>query len=200
MMTHAKLRSTIGRAAAGAMGLAFTATLPGCAGAAPGPVAPPLVFAASAPAEAQGPKDFASRILAVHNRYRTAAGVAPLRWEPRLAADAARFGPRLAALGRLVHSPRAARPGQSENLWRGGAGAFAVEAMVESWASERRYFRSGVFPNVSTTGKWLDVSHYTQMIWPGTTHVGCAFQRAPRWDYLICRYSPRGNIDGRRVP
>lgn len=82
----------------------------------------------------------------------------------------------------------------------GTRGAYAIEAMVESWASERTRFRSGIFPNVSTTGNWQDVGHYTQMIWPGTTHIGCAVHRARRWDYLICRYAPRGNIDGRRVP
>ncbi|MND01029.1 Cysteine-rich secretory protein family protein [compost metagenome] len=71
--------------------------------------------------------------------------------------------------------------------------------MVGSWIDERRYFRPGIFPNVSSTGNWLDVGHYSLMLWPTVTAVGCAVHRSPRWDYLICRYSPRGNIDGRRV-
>ena len=77
--------------------------------------------------------------------------------------------------------------------WRG------LLTMVGSWAAEKRLFRPGLFPGVSTTGNWLDVSHYTQMIWPTTTRVGCAVYRTRHWDYLICRYSPPGNIDGRRA-
>jgi hypothetical protein len=71
---------------------------------------------------------------------------------------------------------------------------------VSTWTAERRFFRAGVFPDVSTTGNWLDVSHYTTMIWRATTRVGCAIHRTPDWEFLICRYSPPGNIDGRPVP
>ena len=58
--------------------------------------------------------------------------------------------------------------------------------------------RPGIFPAVSSSGNWEDVAHYTQMVWPTTTHVGCALYQAD-WDYLICRYSPPGNIDGKPV-
>ncbi|HEV2748053.1 MAG TPA: CAP domain-containing protein [Allosphingosinicella sp.] len=156
----------------------------------------------AAPAAAASPKldDFATRILAAHNRYRAAVGVPALRWDTRLAAAARRYAPKLAAFGSLVHSPREDRPGQRENLWRGRAGSSGPEAMVDYWASGRRSFRPGIFPNVSTTGNSNDVSHYTQIIWRGTTDVGCALHRSPRWDYLICRYAPPGNVDGQRVP
>jgi hypothetical protein len=36
------------------------------------------------------------------------------------------------------------------------------------------------------------------MVWPTTTHVGCAIFAAD-WDYLICRYSPPGNKDGKPI-
>lgn len=142
----------------------------------------------------------ADRLLAAHNRYRIQLGLPPMQWAPALAAGAALYAPRLGTAGALVHSPRTERPGIGENLWSGTAGAYTPEAMVGNWAEERAQFRPGIFPAVSTSGNWLDVSHYTQMIWPTTTHVGCAVHRAGRWDYLVCRYSPKGNIDGRRVP
>lgn len=53
---------------------------------------------------------------------------------------------------------------------------------------------------MSRSGPWSTVGHYTQMIWPTTTHVGCAIANGVRFDVLVCRYAPAGNIDGRRVP
>ena len=44
-----------------------------------------------------------SRILAAHNRERTAIGVPALQWDQRLAADAKAWAVRLAASGRLAH-------------------------------------------------------------------------------------------------
>jgi len=151
------------------------------------------------PTSQVAPDRLAARLLASHNRERAARNVPALRWDPGLAASAASYGPALSALGGLRHSPRANRPGQAENLWMGTRGAFAPEQMVGSWIEERQYFRAGIFPNVSSTGNWLDIGHYSQLIWRGTTAVGCAVHRDARWEFLICRYSPKGNIDGKLV-
>ena len=67
------------------------------------------------------------------------------------------------------------------------------------WSAERRNFVPGVFPNVSRTGNWFHVSHYSQIIWPTTARVGCGLSGG-RFDVLVCRYSPAGNIDRQRVP
>lgn len=144
--------------------------------------------------------DIGSRLLAMHNFERERMQAAPLQWDPQLAAAAASYGPHLARIGRLQHSPRTNRPGQRENLWMGTRGAYSPEQMVGSWLEEKREFRPGVFPNVSRTGNWEDVAHYTQLISRDTTRVGCAVHQTPQWDFLICRYSPPGNIDGRMMP
>ena len=140
----------------------------------------------------------ALRLLAAHNIERFAVGHAPLEWDDRLAADAAAYAPVLASVRRLVHSPREARPGQSENLAMATRGSLSPEQLVDLWSREKRLLQPGVFPSVSRTGRWEDVAHYTQMVWPTTTKVGCAIHRAD-WDYLVCRYSPKGNIDGKPV-
>ena len=140
-------------------------------------------------------------ILALHNRERAAVGAPPLVWDPALAQSAAAsYGPSLAALGRLAHSPRETRPGQRENLAMGSASHYGPEDLVGFWVGEKQYFQPGTFPDVSRTGQWKDVAHYTQMIWKGTTNVGCAMHVAAGRNYLICRYSPPGNADGRLVP
>ena len=72
--------------------------------------------------------------------------------------------------------------------------------MVASWASEKAIFRTGIFPAVSRNGNWASVGHYSQMIWPTTTHLGCTVASGRAADVLVCRYAPAGNIDGRRVP
>jgi hypothetical protein len=162
-----------------------------------------LLAAASAamPAAAQASfaAQFPARVLAAHNAERVRAGVAPLAWDNALGTAAAAYAQQMAMTGRFAHSDRSARAGTGENLWMGTRGAFSTEAMVGGWASEKRWFVPGVFPNVSRTGNWEDVGHYTQMIWPATTKVGCALASTPRTEYLVCRYAYKGNVDGRPV-
>jgi hypothetical protein len=38
------------------------------------------------------------------------------------------------------------------------------------------------------------------MVWPTTTRIGCAIASNARNDFLVCRYSPTGNVMGRPVP
>ena len=101
--------------------------------------------------------------------------------------------------GNFPHSDRRARRGIGENLWMGTGGAFSPEQMVGNWASEKQWFRPGIFPNVSRTGNWKQIGHYSQIIWPTTTRVGCGLARGAGHDVLVCRYSPAGNVDGRPV-
>lgn len=160
-----------------------------------------LTIATSAAAQPQSfAAQFPARILAAHNAQRAALGLPLLVWDPALGAGAAAYAQQMAMTGRFEHSDRSQRRGVGENLWSGSHGAFSVEAMVGAWSSERRDFVPGIFPNNSRTGNWMDIAHYTQMIWPTTQRIGCALAANPRADYLICRYSPAGNIDGKPVP
>jgi hypothetical protein len=139
------------------------------------------------------------RVVAAHNQLRAAAAVQPATWDAQLAAAAAGYAAELARTGRFEHSPQATRRGQGENLWMGTRGAFSIERMVADWGSERRMFRAGQFPNVSTTGRWEDVGHYTQIIWPSSVRVGCAVRSSANIDYFVCRYGESGNVFGQNV-
>jgi hypothetical protein len=143
--------------------------------------------------------DFNARLLAAHNSERAAVGVAPLAWDDRLAAEARAWATQLAASGRFEHS--ADDPGEQpegENLWAGTPRAFSPEAMVGLWAAEKRDYRPGVFPNNSRSGDVEQVGHYTQLIWRGTGHVGCATAVGRHEEVLVCRYSSAGNVYGER--
>ena len=160
----------------------------------------PLLAASQATAQPLLASEFPARVLAAHNIQRAALGLPPLVWDNALGTGAAAYATQMASTGQVQHSDRSTRPGIGENLWWGTHGAYSVETMVGGWASEKHDFAAGVFPNVSRTGNWMDVAHYTQMIWPTTQRIGCALASTPRTDYLVCRYSPKGNIDGRSVP
>lgn len=141
----------------------------------------------------------AAQLLESHNFERRVMGAAPLAWDAGLAAAADTYANELARTERWGHSAPNQRVGQGENLWMGTRGAFSFAAMMADWTSEKRFFRAGVFPNVSRSGSWHDVGHYTQIVWPGTSRVGCSLRSSPRWDYLVCRYSTPGNAMGERV-
>ena len=138
-------------------------------------------------------------ILDYHNQLRAEFGSAPLRWNPELAAGAAAYGPVLSQGGTLAHASREGRRTVRENLLQSPRGIYSPLQMVQVWGREKQRFRPGVFPDVSADGNWASVGHYTQMVWPTTTDVGCAIHSDPRFDWLICRYSPPGNRDGTAI-
>jgi hypothetical protein len=140
------------------------------------------------------PAGAAAEILRVHNRERAAVGVAPLAWDGALAATALACANRLTASGQFRHC------GSGENLWMGTTGSFSPAQMADLWAAERRWFQPGTFPNVSKSGNWHAVGHYTQMVWRTTTTLGCAAATgADGLTRLVCHYAPPGNILGRPV-
>lgn len=71
--------------------------------------------------------------------------------------------------------------------------------MVQLWVDEGRSYRAGAVPDISTTGRWQDVAHYTQIIWRRTSQMGCALASSARDDYLVCRYTPPGNVVGQHA-
>lgn len=134
----------------------------------------------------------AQEILNAHNRYRSEVGVPHLTWSNTLASHAQQWANHLASRGGVLQHSKGT--GQGENLWMGSAGRFSYTQMIQSFGNEKRYFVGRTFPNVSSTGKWQDVGHYTQVVWRKTTQVGCAIARVNGKDILVCRYSPPGNV------
>lgn len=129
-------------------------------------------------------------IVTAHNKYRAELNIPPLKWSEKLAQNAQVWANHLASQRRMYHS---SGTNEGENLWMGTTGYYSLTNMVDSWGAEKRYYRNGVFPDVSSSGNWADVGHYTQVIWRNTTEVGCAQSTGGGYDYFVCRYLPPGN-------
>jgi len=139
-----------------------------------------------------------ARILAAHNRERSAMGIAPMAWNASLAADARAYAAELAATNSFGHSEEDPDNPVGENLFAGTTGDYAPEAMVGAWVEEKKDFKAGVFPNNSRTGDMEDVGHYTQLMWRDTGSVGCGVAKGEDMEYLVCRYTQVGNVEGER--
>jgi uncharacterized protein YkwD len=144
------------------------------------------------------PDAFGTRILQIHNEERAAVHVPALRWDVQLAMNAMAYAQQLARAGQLIHAPREGRGIERENLLQTSRG-WSVDRMMQRWTVEKRDFVAGYYPNVARDGNWLNVSHYTQMIWPTTTEIGCGYAEGGGFGWLVCRYSPGGNKDGKAV-
>jgi hypothetical protein len=136
-------------------------------------------------------------VLAAQNAYRRELGEADLVWSDVLAGSAQAWAEHLAHdVHALEHSGVA---GRGENLAMQTSGWTSLARLVALWGDEKRYFVNASFPDVSSTGSWKTVGHYTQMIWRGTTQVGCGLASGGGHDFLVCHYAPQGNFMGERV-
>ncbi len=147
----------------------------------------------------RGHADFQTRIVESHNEERAREGLHGLDWNTELAREAHDWAQVLARSQVLEHADRKRTRGAGENLWMGTAGYYTLENMMDGFIGEKRDFRPGRFPEVSRTGNWADVGHYTQVIWPTTKEVGCAVVRGRDHEVLVCRYWPAGNWMGHMV-
>lgn len=152
----------------------------------------PPAAAAPAPAVAAvaspgGAKTIAQRFVDAHNAVRANHCAAPLTWSPELAAVAQRWADTLRDKGcTFGHSG-----GQyGENLAAGTEGVLDPEATVKMWYDEIAKYK---FPD---GGFAMDTGHFTQVVWRGTTKVGCGHSQCKGNDIWVCNYDPAGNWDG----
>lgn len=182
-----------------ALGLTLALAALALAGCAQGPARVVEPRTTQGPA-ARGAGLLKAAMMQGHNGARAAVGLAPLVWSDTLAASALAYAETMARSGRFEHAVQPLGAGrEGENLWTGTRYAYAYPEMIGHWLAERKDFVNGVTPAFSRTGKWEDVAHYTQIVWRDSTQVGCAVASSATDDYLVCRYSPPGNVVGERT-
>jgi len=138
-------------------------------------------------AKSSGGSVDAKALLDAHNRVRARHCAPALKWSPKLAASAQKWANTLRDRGCMLgHSG-----GQyGENLAAATEGTMDASAVVDMWYAEmKRYsFRDGGFS--------MKTGHFTQVVWRGTTEVGCGRSQCNGMDVWICQYDPPGNVQG----
>lgn len=142
--------------------------------------------------------DKAGACVAEHNKERSAVGVPGVKWSAELEKTSQQWADTIKDESGLRHSS-GEFPGIGENLAKFGGSKPTWERFQELWINEKQYFKNGKFPDVSTTGKWSDVGHYTAMIWRDVTEIGCAAAEGSDGWVFCCHYKPHPNMMGSPV-
>jgi hypothetical protein len=144
--------------------------------------------ALAAPRPSRGASGDAQAIVDAHNRLRARHCAAPLTWSPRLAQVAQRWANTLRDKGcAFGHSGGTF----GENLAAGSTGTLDAEAVVQMWYDEVAKYR---FPN---GGFSAETGHFTQVVWRGTSRIGCGRSQCKGLDIWVCEYDPAGNWEGK---
>jgi uncharacterized protein YkwD len=126
--------------------------------------------------------EFQDEILGTHNELRARHDSPELQWDDTLAEYAHRHASQCEF--RHTHGP------YGENL---AAGYPSAEAALTAWYDEQKHY-SYSNPQFSTT-----TGHFTQLVWKSTRKIGCASvpcngRNGTPGNYLVCEYSPGGNV------
>jgi hypothetical protein len=132
-----------------------------------------------------------------------------LKWSTDIAKVAQAYADKLASGGNCLNLVHSQAPGYGENL-AGYQGTMAKPAdVVEGWAGEEECY---TFGPISVSGDDCDSAcameqhsngcgHYTQVVWRGTTEVGCGMATCgsgrSAGEVWVCNYKAQGNIVGR---
>lgn len=115
--------------------------------------------------------------LRFHNLKRCWHQVGNVLWDESLAAASKRHAERCV----FAHDATA---NAGENLAIGFSSDISA---MDQWYLEVSAYR----------GDWSpQTGHFTQMVWKGTTQIGCGTAQCPQGRFLVCRYLPQGNVLG----
>jgi hypothetical protein len=133
------------------------------------------------------------QMLNEHNKYRCMAGVPDLIWDNNLAqkaqswADTKPMG-HSTALGAFKWPD-----GYGENMRMKCPSCSPKEAMDWWYAEKAKYNAANPMASMGAA------SHYTQVVWKGSTHVGCGKVKMNAFgcngEQWVCQYKPMGNVN-----
>jgi uncharacterized protein YkwD len=129
----------------------------------------------------------AQAFVEAHNRVRAKHCAGALTWSAKLAQVAQKWANSLRDKGcAFGHS----NGSYGENLAAGTTGTLDPEAVVAMWYDEIAHYR---FPD---GGFSMQTGHFTQVVWRGTSQLGCGHSQCKGMDIWVCEYDPPGNWEG----
>jgi uncharacterized protein YkwD len=136
---------------------------------------------------ANSDQNFSQQILQAHNFWRAKHHAPNLVWDESLA----RYAHDHASNCVFKHS---VAPKYGENLI---AGYRSIPTAIHAWYAENQLY------SYRNPGFSYQTGHFTQLIWKGTTRVGCGYadcagRNGTPGRYLVCEYAPAGNIIGKK--
>lgn len=129
--------------------------------------------------------DFKTEILATHNKLRQSHKAPALKWNSTLAAFAQDWASKLAKENKMYHR---SRNSYGENIYMTSADDVDGVDPVQAWYDEIKDY------NFSAPGFSGATGHFTQVVWIGSTELGCGKATSSGGTYVVCNYNPHGNI------
>jgi len=128
-------------------------------------------------------------MLDAHNTVRANVGVPPVSWDATVACAEKRR-----ADCAVVYSPLG-RP-YGENVFVGTGTEWNMLDAVNLWVAEKQYYDHATNTCSAPAGQSCD--QYKQVVWRDTKAIGCAgvVCDGGAGVYIICDYSPPGNVVG----
>jgi len=132
--------------------------------------------------QADPTQDQIDTIISLHNNERALVCVANIQWNTSIALMAQSYT-------NGCPSGHSGVQGYGENI---AGGTAPVSTLVGLWINEKSGYVCG------TCCSDYSALHYTQMVWSGSTQIGCGFADSTLCGYnlLICNYYPAGNFEG----
>ena len=132
-------------------------------------------------------------LLNEHNSKRAKHCTASLTWSAKVAADAQAK----ANTCPTGHNPEELKQlGEGENLYWGAGKGASAKAAIDWWYAEIRSYN---FDQPVLTDN-PQVGHFTQMVWKGSTQLGCGTKVCGTRTHWVCRYAPPGNWNAKEDP
>jgi uncharacterized protein YkwD len=143
-----------------------------------------------------------SAAVSQHNTYRATHKSPNITLSDSLNSSAQAWAENLASSGQFQHSTN--RNNVGENLYASYTTETSIDPTtlgnkaVSDWYSEIKDY------NYASPGFSSDTGHFTQVVWKGSTQLGCgaaqgtATIEGTKYNafYVVCQYAPAGNVQG----
>ena len=140
-------------------------------------------------------EEFRRYMLDAHNEWRIAYGLPLYNRENYLEVSSNEWVKHMWDIKTMIHSHN---PMVGENLaWRSENITdlkTLTYALYKQWSDEIFHFSNNKVPYTSTDG--YPTGHISQILWKTSTKLGCSMYGKDTTYYVVCHYSPVGNIFG----